>query len=525
MNHLDMTLHETLDWWETIDEGGKNLAGIRALCLVDRYYLLVKVCGRVDMLHPWIYARCREVEKNPDGFIDLWAREHYKSTIITFGGIVQAILNDPEITICIFSHVGSIAEDFLKQIKNELEMNVLLQQAFPDILYTNPTKQAQQWSTEGGITVKRKGNPKEATLESSGLVDGQPTSKHFKLRVYDDVVTDKSVNTPEQIQKTTNAYSLSQSLGMVGGSEWMIGTRYSYADTYEWVLTRKALKARIYPATDNGQIDGKLVLFTEDHWKKLKQRSTDSDLACQYMQNPLAGKQRMFNVEDLQTYEVRPETLAIYILGDPARSKKPESDETAYMVIGLDYAMNKYLMDGMCHRMDLKERWENLHRLYVRWKAQPGVQIVHVGYETYGAQADLDYFEEQMKLPQFKRFDIALLAWPREGPGSKIDRVQRLVPDCKSKRIYLPYATDPDKLTATQRKFVAQGYSYRVAQPIIRMDENKQAYNLAEKLKMQFHYFPFGGKKDAIDATARIYDMEPRAPTVNEPRYTEPEHT
>jgi hypothetical protein len=196
VKHLGLSMQEALAWWSTIDEDGTSLAGIRALCLVDRFYLLVKVCKRTDMLHPWVYARCREVERASDGYIDLWAREHYKSTIITFGGIIQRILQDPEITICIFSHVGSIAADFLKQIKNELESNEALKAAFPDILWTNPQKQAVQWSIEGGITVQRTTNPKEATLESSGLVDGQPTSKHYKLRVYDDVVTDKSVNTP-----------------------------------------------------------------------------------------------------------------------------------------------------------------------------------------------------------------------------------------------------------------------------------------------------------------------------------------
>jgi hypothetical protein len=525
MRHLDMTMNEAIEFWDTIDDGGKDLGGIRALCLTDRFYLLVKVCNRIDMLHPWIYARCREVEKAPGGFIDLWAREHYKSTIITFGGSIQRILQNPEITIGLFSHVNSIAADFLRQIKVELETNQTLKTVFSDILWQDPQRQAQRWSVDGGLVVKRKTNPKEATMEASGLVDGMPTGKHFRLRIYDDVVTDKSVYTPEQITKTTDAYSLSQSLGIEGGDEWMIGTRYSYADTYEWILKRGALKARIYAATNTGLRDGKPILFSQEEWNKRLLKNTDNDIACQYLQNPLSGQQRMFDVGDLQTYEVRPETLAIYIMCDPARSKKKESANTAMVVVGVDYAMNKYLVDGINHKMDLKERWENFAMLYMRWKQMPGVQIVKMGYESFGAQADMDYFKEQMMMPGRPSFEITELQWPRDGDGSKIDRVQRLVPDMKSHKIFLPYPSDDNRLTSNQRSMAASGYDYRISRPIKRVDENGNMYDLSEQLKMQFHYFPFGGLKDIIDALARIYDMEPKAPNYREPRYAEPEYT
>ena len=33
----------------------------------DLFYLLVFVCHRPDMNHPWIFARCREVELAPNG--------------------------------------------------------------------------------------------------------------------------------------------------------------------------------------------------------------------------------------------------------------------------------------------------------------------------------------------------------------------------------------------------------------------------------------------------------------------------
>jgi hypothetical protein len=202
-------------WEEVLLEAGpKRQDETQALLgRADRFYLLTVLLNRVDAKDPWLYDRCREVEANKDGFLDLWFREGYKSTIITFAGVIQEILLDQEITICIFSHTRPNANKFLHQIKLELESNEDLKRIYPDVLYDRPYLFSPMWSVERGITVKRQGNPREATVEASGLVDGMPAGSHYKLRVYDDVVTKESVNTPEQVTKTTEAYQLSDNLG------------------------------------------------------------------------------------------------------------------------------------------------------------------------------------------------------------------------------------------------------------------------------------------------------------------------
>jgi hypothetical protein len=504
------------------DKGLQDKAAVRRLIKADRYYLLVRILGRTDCLHPWIYARCREVEANPDGYIDIWAREHYKSTIITFAGIIQEVLCNPEITIGIFSHTKSTAEKFLLQIKQEFETNRILKWAFPDILYGNPEAEAQKWSVKNGIVVKRQNNPKEGTLEAWGLVDGMPTGAHFRLMVYDDVVTDKSVNTPEQIMKTTEAWSLSANLSTEGGRKWYIGTRYHFADTYQTVMDRKAATPRIHPATHNGTKDGKPVLFAWEEWETRKRDSLDATLACQMLCSPLSGKQRMFNVNDLQVYEARPRTLMCYLLADPARSKKTDSDHTAMVVIGIDTAGNKYLLDGVDHKMDLMERWRWFRDLRSKWVEAPGVVGLIAGYEVYGAQADLDYFHERQRV-EGQYFEIIELAWPRDGNAAKADRIQRLVPDVKGHRFYMPFPTEEERLTSLQRKMVAAGYDYRIARPIRRLDDDQRIYDIAERLRLQFDFFPFGGKVDLLDATARIYDAEPVTPENQENRTIEPD--
>lgn len=515
-----LSIPEVIKFWDGLEQK-HGIQAVRELCRVDRYYLLVRACGRVDALHPWIYERCREVERHPDNMLDLWAREHYKSTIITFAGAIQEIICDPEITISVFSHTKGIARKFFRQIKYELESNQTLLRAFPDILWAN-TKDAPRWSEETGLVVRRKTNPKEATLEAWGLVDGQPTSAHFKLRIYDDVVAPESVTTPDQINKTTASWELSDNLGTADGRKWHVGTRYHFGDTYNTILQRGALQARLRAATDNGQPDGKPVLLTQAQWDDKKLIQGPATIACQMLQNPIAGQQAMFNVTDLQEYEVRPATLNVYILVDPARSMKKGSANTAISVLGIDSARNKYLLDGLNHRLDLKGRWEAVRDMRRVWMNKPGVQGVWVGYEAFGAQADLDYFQERMEVEN-ENFTIEELKWPRDGEGSKDDRVQRLGPDFRSKRFYIP--KDCKSITSQQQLCIASGQPYRISKAIRKKDSDGNIYDLSVMLKEQVMFYPFAPLKDLIDATSRIYDMEPRPPVIIDQSELEPEAT
>lgn len=523
-DHLQTAPFDAIcDLWEIVEQKYGN-EGKAWLGRNDRFYLLTRLLHRLDAIHPWLYARCREVEADPDGYLDLWAREHYKSTVITFAGIVQEIIIDPEVTIGIFSHTKPVARKFLLQVKQELEANADLKATYPEIFYADPKNESPKWSEEKGIVVKRKSNPKEATVEAHGLVDGQPTGAHFLLRVYDDVVTRESVSTPDQVNKTTSAWELSDNLGARGPNgksrAWHVGTRYSFADTYQAIIDRNALKVRVYPATDNGLPDGKPVLLSPEAWADKKLKQGPATIACQMLQNPAAGNEAMFRKEWLSFIDIRPATLNVYIMVDPAHSKKKGSDNTAMAVIGIDSGNNKYLLDGYRHKMGLKERWEALKGLRRVWMNQPGVQSVKVGYERYGMQADLEYFEEQMQRDK-DAFEIYELNWTSDGAQAKDDRVQRLQPDFQSKKFFLA-AICPTE-TANQKRIREQGQAFRIFAPVKRRDHEGNMYSLNQGFLEEFLTYPFSAKKDLIDAASRLYDLEPAPPIIIDERMLEPD--
>jgi len=487
---------------------------IRTLGQLDRFYLAAFLCNRVDLLHPWLYDRAREVQYDCDEHLDLWARFHYKSTLVTQFGGIQEILKNPNVTIAILSYSTKQAKPFLRAIMQVLETTRSLHELYPDILWDKPKVQAPKWSENEGIRVKRTRNSPEETIQAFGLTDGQPTGYHFQLQIYDDVVVRSSVTTPDQIKNTTEQWELSLNLGDTHNPRRQyVGTRYAYGDTYGTIMQRAAVIPRIYPATHNGKIDGYPVFLSKDRFDEIVKTTSQYTVACQQLLNPLEGTDISFKQEYWREYEIRPFTLNVYITVDPANSKKKGSNRTAISVVGVDQAFNKYLLDGMCHKMTLSERWSNLKKVRERWIRMPGVREVRVGYERYGAQSDIEHYKEMMKIEgvSFPIYEVAWVGGENQGQ-SKVDRVQRLEPDFRNGSFFWPYQTDAKNLTKLQRTMSMSGQAFLVAKKIINIDEDGKTYNLVNWVKSnEYDLFP-SIHPDFLDAMSRIYDMDMRPP-------------
>jgi hypothetical protein len=478
--------------------------------------------------------------------------------------------------------VKPLARTFLRQIMNEFENNRYLKSLYSDVLWGQPKKESPKWSQDEGIVVKRLGNPKESTIEAHGLIDGQPIGKHFDLLIYDDVITDRSVGNPAIVRKTTTAWEASDNLGKAHLTrKWHTGTRWSHGDTYGQILDDGRLIARVYPATDDGTLKGTPVYMSPERWEEVK-RAQKSTVSAQMLLNPVAGNDAIFRAEWFKTYLVIPAQMNVYIMCDPAKRKRKsgrseEADRTAIAVIGIDGQSNKFLLDGYRHRMRLSARYEFLKRLHRKWTDFPGVSMVKVGYEQYGAQCDLETIEEnQLRDKNF--FEIHELNFPTEGGHSKTDRIERLEPDMKAGRFYLcgsvfhpdvahkRWAEDDDSswrsdtgecfwtpwtpeddikfreqaakegeperhcpfsvgqiiyrpargLTKSQQFYADRQQPYRIAKPIKHLDEDGNAYDLTRCFIEEARLVPYAPHDDLVDAAARLYDLDPQPPQMYE---------
>jgi hypothetical protein len=70
-----------------------------------------------------------------------------------------------------------------------------------------------------GISFRPDQRPRDFGLSrhfAQGVVETQPVGSHFRLKIFDDVVTPASVSTPDQVKKTTVMHALADNLGARG---------------------------------------------------------------------------------------------------------------------------------------------------------------------------------------------------------------------------------------------------------------------------------------------------------------------
>ncbi len=454
---------------------GELVVKVRELCRTDLFFLLYFVLGIKAVNHSWIVDRIREVELLHDRTLDLWSREHFKSTILTYGLPIQELLCNPETRIGIFSHTRGIAKAFLHRIKLTFETNELLKLLFPDVLYSDPRGQSPKWSLDDGIICRRKGIYLESSIEAWGLVDGMPTSRHYPIMVYDDVVTKDSVNTPEMIKKTDEAFKLSRFLGVSkDGQSRYIGTRYHFADQYEKMKASGAyiVRERV------GVVGDKSVFLSDEELAKFKKEVCAGSTYvynCQMLLDPVAEEAQEFKRSWLQYYRSLPlGAMNYYLFVDPANAKKEKgsgSDYTVMWLWGLDPLGNYFLIDMIRERLNLYERWRTLVRFMRKYP-----HISRVYYEEYGMQADIQHFDSK------KREDgIYFSIEPMGGKLKKADRIRKLIPLFEGGKVYLPETlpseTDGRDLT---KEFVEEEYLL----------------------------FPYASHDDMLDAASRVRDED-----------------
>lgn len=495
----------------------------RKMVLEDIYYLGVYILGFTFMyytksaegqtiLRPWIFNRCWEVQNDPDFHVDIWAREHFKSTIITVLKSVQDILRNPEIAIGVFSFTSETARSFVKQIRNCLEYPRLIE-LFPGVIPENTsrgkyidessgkrTMRKFNW-TDRAFTVKRGNTRKEPTCSGYGLINALPTGMHFDLLVYDDCVVPASVATEEQNKKTYETWQNSLNLGSGESVKVrIIGTYYAIRDPYFYILNPRykadgtlgggRYNARIYPCYDNGEP----VLYTREYLTHKMEDMIGFVWSAQMMCNPMETSIIHFLEEWISERCETSEVLAnrndynLYIIVDPANTKKKESDYTSMVVVATGSDRKFYIPDIIYDKLNPSERRDKLFELVNKWtndRSKP-----QVFYESNSMAADLHMIQEKQKETKNYFTVTAASTKPRVGDkrltggNLKFERIMQLEPLFRNHRIVL-------------------------AKTVRRMNwESKTVDMMQQVVDNEYLAFPFSDHDDFLDSLSRIADLD-----------------
>lgn len=172
-------------------------------------------------------------------------RSFYKTTIITKIHSLQLLLNFPNIHICLAHNKQENSSDNLVSVKSCF-LTTALKYLYPD--YIPNTK---EWGNMSGFSVacRTDKNRSEENIEAVG-VDTEITGRHYQVAKKNDLVTEKSVNTEEQIKKTLD-WDNRFNQGMFDDPQRTLqdyeGTRYHFADLYSVKINDPRLKIIDYP--------------------------------------------------------------------------------------------------------------------------------------------------------------------------------------------------------------------------------------------------------------------------------------
>jgi len=437
---------------------------------------------------------CREVEDGPnDMTLDIWAREHFKSTIVTLAETLQFVGKDPESACCIISATRKLAKQFLRSLKDCMEKEAgFLSFVYPEIVQGNevvqrphfwldPERQAPLWGLDDGLILPRQTTRKEPSFYAAGLEEGMPTGCHYHRLVFDDITNEDVADSPLRMKALKKLFDSAQNIGLRGGHRRVVGTYYHYADPLVYVKNKRRINSddslfhvRVKPATHDGTPNGLPVFLSQE---ELDIKKTESTYYCQQLCDPVPAEERKIPGNLLQNiaHAKIPKNIFKMQVVDPAGDDKDgKGDDWAMLCIGVspdtdDFGASEfYILDAEVDKMAEAAGPVMIAEMYMRNGRVEMLGIEKAGMGTTGTWVEKALLKRGRRVSLESKNMIQLKHQGRN----------------KAKRI-------KDALTwpmLNGKMFISDS----VPKPI------------RDRIRQEFDEFPYGTSDDAIDAIAYL---------------------
>lgn len=350
--------------------------------------------------------------KKPSKFkLFLIPRDHLKSSIITKGGAIQRMLNNPNIRILIANNTWDNARKFLGSIQMYLANGTFLSQWFGNFQDKN-----RIWNKDEIVIRQRTMILDAPTIATTGL-EKEQTSQHYDLIIADDLVARENVQTSDQRSKVKDYINSLMALLEPQGELWIVGTRWSQDDAYGdlieegiWdVMQRSCFKdganaEPIFPEK-----------FTMEKLKFLRTKMGPVLFSCWFLNNPIAEEAADFKRDQVKFYVGgTPHPSSLYLAVDPAMSLGKDADYSAGVVGGMFSDRRIRIVDYFKKRLQPSELIEEIFRMVEKWR------LTRVGVESFMFQKTLHSFIKEKMREKKKFFSVDELGRRNTGRGENI---------------------------------------------------------------------------------------------------------
>ena len=267
--------------------------------------------------------------------ICLAGRGFGKSTVLTIGRSILAVLRDPDVRILIASKTQGRASDFLTEISNHLRFNQKLIDVFgKQYDHERIHRESLPWSNLELSVSGRRAFSKEPNITTTGI-GGQVAGAHYHLIFGDDLVAEENSRTDGQRTKLSEWYGkvLYPTIDEQRTKIRFRGTRFHPLDLYGQLIDEGMPHLIIRSLVDG--VSAWPEKFSADFLEDVRKRRGSAVFNAQYQNDTEMMKGQMFQ-ESWFRYWKRPpewtdddgkkhrsfENSDAWIGGDPAATKK-----------------------------------------------------------------------------------------------------------------------------------------------------------------------------------------------------------
>src|SRR5271166_140912 len=282
-------------------------------------------------------------------------RRCFKTSIASVGFPLYVLSKYPNARILIVAHTHEYAMEILSFIKDHMERTRTFIDTFGDW-----RKDSIDW-TEKTVTINRRTKPlAQSSIATSG-VDKPMTGGHYDIIIMDDLHSEKNITSDKQLRKVKNAIRYSMLI---------VGTRWHFADAYQWVIDRRRDDIKRHQPVDWEILVHKAenpdgTLYFPDKLNRafldnMRKEIGDEMYANFYENEPIAGSMQVFPRSLMQTFQGRYHiqdgmpvleladgrklTLRVTLALDPALTAHDRSDASGFTIVGTDSENNWWIL-------------------------------------------------------------------------------------------------------------------------------------------------------------------------------------